>query len=75
MKKYLLFAFDHYYPAGGLDDLKETSDSLETLMSNTSVYDNFDYIVIYDRDTFKAIWTNKHPDRLQEYDVEEVKVV
>jgi len=33
------------------------------------------YCLFTNRDTFKAICTNKHPDRLQEYDVKEVKVV
>lgn len=73
MKKYLLFAYENYYPSGGLNDLKETSDSLEALLTNVSSYEDY-YIHIYDGDTFEAVWSNKYPTRLKELNVK-VKVI
>lgn len=29
MKRYLAFAFDSYYPSGGLDDVRDSFDTLE----------------------------------------------
>ncbi len=37
MKRYLAFVMDHYYPAGGWNDLKGSYDTLEQAKANTMV--------------------------------------
>lgn len=60
MKRYLVFTYDTYYPAGGMNDLKETTDDLEeakSLVDNAQVgcvYDTVLNEVVYDTDAYQA---------------------
>ena len=68
MKKYVIFAWDQYYPGGGLGDLVGDEDDLEAAkaicLANKFVYQfgknehtmSFDYAQIVDRDTWEVIW-------------------
>ena len=49
-KRYLVFAYYQYYPSGGMDDNKESFDTLE----EANIYrreecKNYDYTEVYDR--------------------------
>lgn len=57
MKKYLLFAYDGYYPAGGLRDLAGSFDTLEEAIAiarDTRALSDHglgtEYVQIFDRD-------------------------
>lgn len=39
MKRYLLFAYDDYYPSGGWNDFKGSFDSVEEAKSNIGSYE------------------------------------
>lgn len=55
-KRYLVFGFDGFYPAGGLDDIQCTFDLLEEAIvyaqkrndRNTCIYDRIGGIVVWD---------------------------
>lgn len=48
--RYLVFQYDYYYPAGGINDLKGIFDTIEDvkefLQKDQSGYENYD---VYDR--------------------------
>lgn len=60
MKKYLLVCWDHYYPSGGLGNIKASFDSVEEYklfykdLKNPDGYSH-DYNYIYDRDSLEVI--------------------
>lgn len=47
MKRYLLFGYFKYYPAGGMNDCDFTSDSLELCVDYLKLR-NYDYYHVYD---------------------------
>jgi hypothetical protein len=49
MKRYLLFAYDHYYPQGGMDDCIAIFNSFEECMKELKgYYSSYDYYQILD---------------------------
>lgn len=58
MKKYLLFAGDHYYPSGGVRDFVGDFDSIEGAMSELIRFgrsDGFDWYHIVEYSTMKIV--------------------
>jgi hypothetical protein len=56
MKKYILFCFDQYYPAGGIGDYAGSWDNLADAIAEAEKRGD-DYREIYDRDTLKEVWS------------------
>lgn len=54
MNKYLLFTYDKYYPCGGMDDFRNSYDTIEECIDNLDK----DLYHIIERDTFKLVNTN-----------------
>lgn len=57
-KKYLVFAFEQYYPRGGFSDFKNSYDTIEEAQAEgrkqiKKYYQ--DYVQIIDRDTLEQI--------------------
>jgi len=49
-KRYLLFAYDTYYPGGGLSDLKASFDTIDEAVEKARRnYYNRDFYSLYDR--------------------------
>lgn len=48
MKRYLIFAYDQYYPLGGMKDLKGQSDDFEEAKKIADQMKDYDYVNIYD---------------------------
>jgi len=49
MKRYLIFAFNMYYPSGGWNDFQGSRDTFEDALSFTKQQiTNFDYVQIVD---------------------------
>jgi len=55
MKKYIVFQFDLYYPVGGLNDMRESFDTLEEA-EKFCLEDRWDFNHIVDRDTWEIVW-------------------
>lgn len=58
MKRYLLFAYYHYYPSGGLSDLQGDFESLDeglTYLLKEKVEEIYDVWYIYDQVEDKEI--------------------
>lgn len=58
MKKYLLVCWYKYYPEGGLDNIKESTDTIEELeeyYKRDKLYERYDECKIYDRDTMSVV--------------------
>ncbi len=56
MKKYIVFAYDDYYPQGGLNDIHGSFETLEEAVEASSKIDSRHGIVeIVDRDTWEII--------------------
>jgi len=60
MKKFMIFGFNDYYPAGGMGDFIDSDDTLESalafvkaLQAHDSHRDNY---TIHDRDTLEQVW-------------------
>jgi hypothetical protein len=49
-KKYYVFEYSMYYPAGGLEDLSKTFDDILDALSYAHSSD-YDYVTIFDRET------------------------
>lgn len=61
MKKYLLVAYDTYYPERGLNNIKATSDDINTLQGLVGHVDfdwQYEHFAIFDRDTLQVVWSN-----------------
>lgn len=54
MKKYVRFAWDQYYPCGGLGDMRGSYDDLEEACFKDDYYD---YTIVVDRDTWETVWS------------------
>lgn len=55
--KYLVFAYDNYYPSGGWNDFRGVFDTLEeaqALKTKLNFYD-YHYIVTYDGQQFVSL--------------------
>jgi hypothetical protein len=54
-KKYILFQNGHFYPAGGLGDIKDSFDTLPEAIyaAETDIQDMNEII---DRDTWEQVW-------------------
>ena len=48
MKRYLVFAYDKYYPVGGWDDFKKCFDTLEEAERFQLQLSHYDYVEIID---------------------------
>lgn len=63
MKKYIVFAFDHYYPEGGLDDVvgdfNKLSNALELAEEKRKEEDGDSFssctAYVVDRDTWEVV--------------------
>jgi len=55
-KRYLVFAYDMYYPNGGLDDLKGSFDLVQDAQDFADLCDS-DYFEVYDRIEGVVIYT------------------
>lgn len=53
-KKYIVFHYAQYYPAGGLDDIIGSYDSLDDAKKTASRGDQ-----IVDRDTWEIVWCDQ----------------
>lgn len=56
-KKFILFAYEAYYPAGGLSDIEGSYDTLEEAIVSARAT-NRDFLEIVDRDTWEIVWEN-----------------
>ncbi len=52
MKKYILFAYDHYYPCGGMNDFAGSFDTIESAHRIGSEFNDYH---IVDRDTWEKV--------------------
>lgn len=55
MNRYLLFAFDSYYPQGGWEDFVESFDTLEDALEAGGLLER-DYIQVVDSDTGEVVY-------------------
>jgi hypothetical protein len=55
MKKYIIFAYDYYYPTGGLGDIKEDANTRKEAVKLGKKTD-YQNVQIVDRDTWKIGW-------------------
>ena len=53
--RYLLFAGDHYYPAGGVHDLVGSYESLDEAINITKEY-NYDWAHVWDQTNSCKVW-------------------
>ena len=71
MKKYLLIAYDTYYPRRGLNNIQAMSDDMDALLEYHFADKSWKYnhYAIFDRDTLKVIWSSDgetdSPDEIQ----------
>jgi hypothetical protein len=54
-KKYIVFAFDKYYPVGGLEDIADSFDKLKDAEAYV-VTGSRHVSEIVDRDTWEIVW-------------------
>lgn len=57
-KRFLVFSFENYYPCGGVDDIKDTSDNLEEAISIANE-DDGEYVYVFDCDLRKIVYDKK----------------
>lgn len=57
MNKYILFQYDQYYPAGGLEDIHESYDTLDEAIKQAKEEPS-DFNEVVDRDTWEMVWSN-----------------
>lgn len=67
MKRYLLFAYDQYYPRGGWGDFKDSFDSLEEafaygLHKYPDGEKRYDWCHVVDTETWTAEYDYEQPD-------------
>jgi hypothetical protein len=62
MKKFVLFAFHNYYPAGGMDDLKDSYETEEEARA-AAEDDGADDFQIVDRDSWALVATGARSKR------------
>ena len=58
MKKYLLFAYDRYYPAGGFNDLHsayDNEDEANEVAKQLAEHQAYDYVCVYSLDDIDDI--------------------
>lgn len=55
MKRYLVFGFCQYYPAGGLGDVSESFDSPAEAIEWAKDL-TYDYVVVWDRIDDETLW-------------------
>lgn len=53
-KRYILFAFDTYYPSGGMDDAKVAFEKEEYDEIKEEWQERYDWYQIFDTETFKT---------------------
>ena len=57
MKKYVIFAYYHFYPTGGLGDIVTSVDTRsEALTWLGEKANHYDYKVVVDRDTWEVVY-------------------
>ena len=54
-KKYILFAFESYYPSGGIGDVVGSYDTPEDAAEAYRDFDRYDDCEIIDRDTWEEV--------------------
>lgn len=55
MKRFLIFGYDDFYPAGGLDDYVCDVDSIDELISHKEELDSYESLDILDFETRETI--------------------
>ena len=55
MKRYFIFAYDTFYPEGGMNDYQASFDSLEDAKEYTKTLTGYDYIEIWDMEKMEEI--------------------
>jgi hypothetical protein len=68
MKKYLLFSYMTYYPAGGMDDLYDSYDSFEEAFTEAKRCINVvgnDCFQIVDKDTLQILAKGEHIEEIE----------
>jgi hypothetical protein len=55
MNKFLIFAFNHYYPSGGLNDLQSTCDDYYEILDALSNLKDYEAIQVVNSDTEEVI--------------------
>jgi hypothetical protein len=58
MKKYLLFNYSNYYPAGGFNDFENSFDTIEQAFDFWESEELYCLYQIIDKDTFEIVKTN-----------------
>jgi hypothetical protein len=58
VKKFILCEWDHYYPRGGLDNIRGTFDTLDEAKEYADREQLYppDCQEIYERDTMRSVW-------------------
>lgn len=57
MKKYIVFGYDQYYPAGGLGDVVGSFDTLDEAKEYIK-NDRCDFNDVIDRDAWEEVYTD-----------------
>jgi len=60
--KYIIFAFSHYYPIGGMNDIKGSTNSLSAAISHFNVNkgkDGWDHCQIVERDSWRIVYESE----------------
>jgi hypothetical protein len=57
-KKYILFAYDQYYPLGGLEDVRGEADTMEELQPEIDKNSRSQTWYVIDRDTWETVASN-----------------
>lgn len=59
-KRYQVFAYDQYYPGGGMSDWRAEYDTLEEAQAHEVDYD---YIEVADSETWQVVWDKDQRNR------------
>lgn len=70
MKRYMLFTGDHYYPSGGINDLKGMYDTMVEAMDNLGRCDWFHIYDTVKNENLDPSWIN-YKEWAAEYDEKE----
>jgi len=62
MKRFLLFAYDDYYPSGGWSDYEGSFDTAEEAMAHKTRYDT-DNAEVVDAETERVVWSGSRANR------------
>lgn len=57
MKRFLVFAFDVYYPSGGWHDFVSAHDTIEEAMQAVFATGKIDYVEVVDLEAQRVVYT------------------